>query len=181
MFCIKEDLGLIFYKNDKQRSRRAIFVCECGKESTPLKFNDVIKKEKYQCNSCSQIKHGLSKNKEHLNKIAKIWRVNNIDKARANHNKASAKYKEKNIEKINDYYYLKKYIITKNEAIKMKEKGCFICGSLNRPVIDHDHETGKIRGVLCDNHNKALGLIGDTHKDVIKMLEKYKEYFEINV
>lgn len=51
-----------------------------------------------------------------------------------------------------------------------------ICGSKKRVVIDHNHDTGRVRGVLCDNHNKGLGLLGDTYESVIQTLEMLKEY-----
>ena len=47
---------------------------------------------------------------------------------------------------------------------------CGICGVANGPsrwtghdglVIDHDHETGELRGLLCSPCNNAIGLLGD--------------------
>lgn len=34
---------------------------------------------------------------------------------------------------------------------------CEVCGSNHRMVIDHDHETNKVRGRLCHSCNVALG------------------------
>lgn len=39
---------------------------------------------------------------------------------------------------------------------------CAICGEQNaRLCVDHDHETGKIRGLLCRQCNAALGIFYD--------------------
>ena len=44
----------------------------------------------------------------------------------------------------------------------MKTEECDICGKeLEKKCIDHCHETKKIRGVLCNNCNTALGLFKD--------------------
>ena len=47
---------------------------------------------------------------------------------------------------------------------------CYICkeAPAKRALdIDHDHKTGKVRGLLCSTHNRALGLMGD---DIILLL-----------
>lgn len=57
---------------------------------------------------------------------------------------------------------------------------CAICGftflfdgkPINQPNIDHDHETGSIRGLLCHKCNKALGLFSD-NPDLLFSAFKY--------
>jgi hypothetical protein len=60
-------------------------------------------------------------------------------------------------DKRRDKYYRRKYGITLNDykAMMHKQRGC--CGVCNkshlefkrRLAVDHDHETGKVRGLLC--------------------------------
>lgn len=39
---------------------------------------------------------------------------------------------------------------------------CAICeGAMSRPVVDHDHKTGVVRGLLCHRCNVALGYVED--------------------
>lgn len=39
---------------------------------------------------------------------------------------------------------------------------CAICKQKARLVIDHDHSSGLMRGLLCYTHNTALGLFNDS-------------------
>jgi hypothetical protein len=39
---------------------------------------------------------------------------------------------------------------------------CAICRRKERLVIDHDHSTGAMRGLLCYKHNAALGMFEDS-------------------
>ena len=61
----------------------------------------------------------------------------------------------------------------------MKNEQCNICGdTLTKKCIDHDHMTKKIRGVLCNHCNTALGLFKDNisvMKDAIQYLEQAKQ------
>ena len=38
---------------------------------------------------------------------------------------------------------------------------CLICKLAPAACVDHDHTTNQIRGLLCHNCNKALGLFRD--------------------
>lgn len=53
--------------------------------------------------------------------------------------------------------------------------GCAICGSPGRDYIslhvDHDHETGDIRGLLCFTCNNALGDLGDSFERMLRAAE----------
>lgn len=40
-------------------------------------------------------------------------------------------------------------------------KACAICAATEELVGDHDHATGKPRGILCRNCNLAIGNMGD--------------------
>lgn len=68
---------------------------------------------------------------------------------------------------------LKKYGLTVPEFRQMaKEQGgkCKICGTTPtyRLCVDHRHDTGKVRGLLCRACNKAIGNLGDTPEGVKK-------------
>ena len=74
------------------------------------------------------------------------------------------------------------YGITEEDYCNMwndQEGLCAICGSDHnkgrRFAIDHCHDTGKVRGLLCDSCNWMLG----NAKDNIKTLAKGIEYLTI--
>jgi len=75
----------------------------------------------------------------------------------------------------------RKYGITPAEYGQMlaRQGGvCFLCGSHPRPPyslhVDHDHASGKIRGLLCFNCNYALGHFADD-PDRLRAAARYVE------
>ena len=48
---------------------------------------------------------------------------------------------------------------------------CAVCSGPAQHV-DHDHETGEVRGILCFNCNQALGNVRD-NPDVLRGLARY--------
>jgi hypothetical protein len=53
---------------------------------------------------------------------------------------------------------------------------CAICGrkAVGKFNIDHDHNTGEVRGLLCGPCNRGIGLLGDS-VDVLKRAAEYLE------
>ena len=67
---------------------------------------------------------------------------------------------------------------------KIQKGKCWICGEeekttrdgkIRKLSIDHNHETGKVRALLCNNCNFALGLV----KEDILILRKMIKYIRI--
>lgn len=89
-----------------------------------------------------------------------------------------AKYKEPN--KVSQRkYQLKRYNLTQDDFNKIlaSQKGiCAVCGGpptvYDKYVVDHDHDTGAVRGLICQHCNTGLGRF----KDSTKLLESAKRY-----
>ena len=66
-----------------------------------------------------------------------------------------------------------------DELLEFQGGGCAICnkkidGERRRMNIDHDHDTGKVRGLLCTGCNTGIGYFGDN----IEGLKKAFYYLE---
>ncbi|MFL6240498.1 MAG: endonuclease VII domain-containing protein [Actinomycetes bacterium] len=74
------------------------------------------------------------------------------------------------------YHLMRRYGIGDDEvAVMIEAQGgaCASCeGPLERPHVDHDHKTGKVRGILCFNCNAGLGKFQD-NVDVMQLAVDY--------
>ena len=127
----------------------------------------------------AKIKEYQSKNKDRLSVARKIWEVNNPEKRR----EISKRWAKKNPDKINENWLKQCYGLTLVEykiMIDAQQGVCAICKrnptEVNKLCVDHNHDTGELRGLLCSLCNTALGFFNDS-KDIlleaIKYLEKY--------
>jgi len=65
-------------------------------------------------------------------------------------------------------HYRREYDITLDDYLGMflDQMGCCaICNASatreRKLFVDHCHVTGRVRGLLCDNCNKGIGMLGD--------------------
>lgn len=115
-------------------------------------------------------------NKERAKERGKIWAKENPDKRRLTNRKVQVK----------STYGLTwdEYLTLYNQA----EGRCQICATFLQisPVkdeqntsacVDHDHKTGKVRGILCRSCNVAIGHLKDSKERAFAAF-KYLESYE---
>ena len=77
----------------------------------------------------------------------------------------SRKFQRKYYNKYGSYLYSKLGISMADYHAMCEEQNwsCLICGTTPNQLLhlDHCHQTMKIRGLLCGNCNRGLGLFGD--------------------
>lgn len=68
-----------------------------------------------------------------------------------------------------------------NKLLAEQNNGCGVCGKPERTIqragspiqflaVDHDHESGRLRGLLCQPCNRALGNMGDNLEGVMRFV-----------
>ena len=142
-------------------------VCEVEKETVDF-YKCAAKKEglSYKCKSCD-------------NKARLSWTKANPER----HKKSLRNRMLKSRYGIS----LKEY----NTMCEQQEHKCAICGctkennngGIHHLAVDHCHTTGAIRGILCSNCNRGLGLLGDNIESVRKAmayLEKHNDTTQEN-
>jgi len=109
-------------------------------------------KSSYYCKSCRKVMRKES-----------YWK--NVDSERS--------YSRTNQRKLR---LVRVYNITEDDYANLygdQSGKCAICENSNvRLVIDHNHDTGKVRQLLCDNCNRGIGLL----KDNPEILQKAADY-----
>jgi Autographiviridae endonuclease VII len=148
-----------------------------NKEETK-KYN----REYYLKNKEGKYKEYREKNKEKIKNYTKKYREDNLDYFRNMHKE----YYQENKEKLKHYRHEKQmeilYGINKNQYNELLERQlncCAICGKNKDEFryalsVDHNHETGKIRGLLCLNCNTGIGKF----EDKIELVEKALNYLK---
>ena len=90
-------------------------------------------------------------------------------------NESSARWRAKNPNYMKDRHRLKRYGLTwkaYDEMLIRQQHRCLGCHeglTQESVVVDHDHITNRIRGLLCRNCNWALGNVGDNRSRLYQL------------
>jgi hypothetical protein len=105
------------------------------------------------------------KNRKSVIERTRQWTAKNQDKVRSNHR---------------EYNLLTKYGMTVadyNQLLEDQEHRCKICGQFAEQLcVDHDHESGQVRGLLCNQCNTGIGKLQES----VFVLESAIVYLEVS-
>lgn len=161
-----------YYRNkEKIVARRKKYKVENPEK---IKAQQKIYNKRHQPKANQRVRERRKNDPEYrkrINEYGKKWREKNPEK--------QALYKKKCILK-------NTYGLTLEEYQKMVNKykgGCYICKKIqtgttcrNGLCVDHNHKTGKNRGLLCQSCNRAIGLLGDDIERLKKAIKYLKNY-----
>ena len=115
-----------------------------------------------KCKSCyiQKVKNNTNANRDKRRTYSKKWREEN------RHIISEKQWKQRGIIDITYSKYL--------QELKKQNSKCLICQKeMNNPQVDHDHNTGKYRGILCVPCNNGLGIY-ENKKDLFENYLKRK-------
>lgn len=128
-------------------------------------------------------------NPERIRELKRQFRRDNPDKIREYRRRYSIAHPKDDMQRRNarlkNYYGIT--LDDYNTLLAEQNEVCRICGLPERILdhrtkkpkylsVDHDHITGQIRGLLCGNCNKNIGVI--ENKDFMKKAISYLKYYK---
>ncbi len=169
--CIRKET-----KYTKNKCRYGVYIFKCKTCPKELSYtNSCYKKASGYCRKCSDNFSLIDKLKKRICKKCKL----ELDIKQFITGKKSKKTCSK-------CWSLKKYNINYSDYLILldKQRGvCNICKRLETRKlnnnflslsVDHNHKTGKIRGLLCTNCNRAIGLLHDSIKALENAIKHLK-------
>lgn len=153
----------------------------CSKCKTEKPLADFRKRSEGNSyhSACKACERGMAKdwyqrNRERAKQKYRDWREENIDKVRAYRKQNRAKHYRQEV--------MRKYGVDEgwfDAQLKKQGNRCECCNrkfawgdKQKTPHVDHCHESGKVRGILCNRCNFVLGLSNDD-QDLLSTLAEY--------
>jgi hypothetical protein len=148
-------------EKDIEEQEKDCCVCGCRKSFDSFyNYKNKSDGKSYRCKDCDDLSR-------------KKWKENNSDSSKLSVRKNNLKSRY-GIDL--DIYY---------SLLKKQNNKCGICEATENNVlgdrakwsfaVDHNHDTGKVRGLLCNQCNRAIGML----KDDAALLRKAADYLDI--
>ena len=158
-------------------------VCsKCGTEQEIVLFNrDRSKSSGYRswCKTCDNINSRIQYNKDP--QLRRDQRKEYYYENREDEIQRRGEFRKNNVDMHRSHKYKQLYGITleRFEEMRTSQKcSCAICGkhesqNKNKKLfVDHNHNTGKVRELLCHGCNTGIGLL----QDDVDLLQKAMDY-----
>jgi hypothetical protein len=129
-----------------------------------------------ECKTCHLAQHRIwySQNREASIANVKRWQQENKEHLHA----YRKEYRQRRRIEEREAYLRRTFGITQADyeaILEMQRGGCAICGKEPGKIslhVDHDHESGEVRGLLCVGCNNALGQFHDD----LQLLARASDY-----
>ena len=154
-----------------------------------------------RASSTEQVRKWRARNTAHQREVSRKYRAANRERIRKYARDYGKKYVARNKERIyaraaelrakdpehfrriqrRSSWRVKGVDPVEAERVRAAHDGkCECCGT-DKPkearwCVDHDHKTGKVRGVLCSKCNTAIGKLGDTLEGVERAAEYLRKH-----
>jgi len=118
--------------------------------------------------------------KQRIYTSEQLQQRNSTNAAKARKLKYYIKKKSKNPTFTVDAHRLKRYGLSPESYLELlteqhnKCKICLVDFSTTRCCIDHDHDTGVVRGLLCQKCNTSIGMFRDSEFNILRALAYLK-------
>ena len=189
------------HPNPSERGHMTNLKCNtCKGEFSPSCFYrsaTTTRGYQYKCKACVSLYDKSPSPEARKQKLKKLneWRVNNPEKRKEQKRRHYLKNKDKIDQQAKDWYHnnkeryygntiKRKYGLTLNEynALRLEQDyKCAICGDHEEVVgkkmyVDHNHDTGKIRKLLCTKCNVGIGMLKDSAEVLLKAAQYLQEH-----
>jgi len=196
----REDVNAQARENHRKRIEKALNDpsillkrCTCGctayVESELVKFTTRTTSMYGVTNTCKEctnqkaLEKKLVGNANNLTKYHNLTQEEKVERNRKAMSNEKLKYGEEEIRKRNYLRHIKRtFGLTEETFLALKENQnncCAICNTSfdeRKPCVDHNHDTGEVRGLLCNACNTSLGTLNDS----IEVLKNAINYLETN-
>ena len=143
---------------------------KCKEDLLVSDFNKSNRRDGYQtyCRSCH---NKIQREKYNSDPMQKIKRQLRAGRAKEKNPESKRRSELKRLYKISLEQYVEIFI-SQGEVCAICKQECKTKKSLS---VDHNHKTGKVRGLLCNRCNRALGMFQDSKILLIRAAEYLKD------